>query len=58
MYGTTFLYRFVDDAGNVFVWKASGAYNVFDGVTIKGTVKDHSEYQGVKQTVLTRCKIA
>lgn len=58
MYGTTFLYRFVDESGNVFVWKASGAYNVFDGVTIKGTVKDHSEYQGVKQTVLTRCKIA
>ena len=25
-------------------------------VTIKGTIKDHDEYDGVKQTVLTRCK--
>lgn len=25
-------------------------------LTLQGTVKKHSEYQGVKQTVLTRCK--
>ena len=27
-------------------------------VKIKGTIKDHSEYAGAKQTILTRCKIA
>lgn len=38
-------------------------YYTFEGVhkgdtcTIKGTVKEHSEYKGVQQTVLTRCKV-
>ena len=27
-------------------------------VKIRGTIKDHSEYAGAKQTILTRCKIA
>jgi len=27
-------------------------------VKIKGTIKDHAEYAGAKQTILTRCKIA
>lgn len=26
-------------------------------VVLKGTIKDHSEYKGIKQTVMTRCKI-
>lgn len=36
------------------VWKpvAKG-----DKVTLTGTVKDHKEYKGDKQTVLTRCKV-
>ena len=28
-----------------------------DTVVLKGTVKEHSEYKGQKQTILTRCKI-
>jgi hypothetical protein len=28
-----------------------------DTVTITGTVKEHGEYKGVPQTVLTRCKV-
>lgn len=53
------IYTMKDAAGNVFVWK-TGVYinpdesNTF---TIRGTVKDHSEYKGIKQTVLTRCNI-
>ena len=26
-------------------------------VFVKGTIKEHNEYAGVKQTVLTRCSI-
>lgn len=64
-YGRTFLYKFVGEDGNVFIWRASGmmydskADRVIPEETIKrikGTVKEHSEYDGVKQTVLTRCK--
>lgn len=54
-YGTTYLYKFVS-ASNVFVWFASREIEINDGMTIKGTVKTHNNRDGVKQTVLTRCK--
>lgn len=57
VYGYTFLYKFTDDAGNIFVWFASSAADVADGVTVTGTVKAHGERDGVKQTTLTRCKL-
>lgn len=57
-YGYTYLYRFTDTDGNVFVWFASTVIDAHDGMTIKGTVKDHNERNGEKQTVLTRCKVA
>lgn len=69
MYGFTTIYKFVDTTGNVFIWKTSGTIKVVDEhnishyysdiktITIKGTIKEHSEYKGEKQTVLTRCKI-
>lgn len=52
-YGMTYLYKFVDKQGNVLVWFASKT--IADCSVIKGTVKDHTERDGVKQTVLTRC---
>jgi hypothetical protein len=57
-YGPTTIYRFIDKAGNNYTWFSSGAawgVKVGDEVTIKGTVKKHETYKGVKQTVLTRC---
>lgn len=57
-FGMTFLYKFTDEQNNIFVWYASSGVEDEENVrSIKGTVKDHSEYQGVKQTVLTRCKV-
>lgn len=59
-YGTTMVYTFEDDNGHQFVWK-TGTWldnNIGDSITISGTIKDHTEYKGVKQTELTRCKIA
>lgn len=58
MYGTTYLYKFTDAQGNVYIWYASRGIETHDGMTLKGTVKDHNERDGVKQTVLTRCKAA
>ena len=53
--GYVYLYKFTDENGNIFIWKTSN--DVDDSVdTLTGTVKEHSEYNGVKQTVLTRCK--
>lgn len=55
----TNLHTFKDAQGNVFIWKTGNGIEEDYGTkfTLKGTVKDHSEYNGVKQTVLTRCKL-
>lgn len=62
---TKWIYTFANDEGTVFVWKTTspcdrvvnGVYRPRlegDRVRIRGTVKDHEEYRGVKQTVLQR----
>lgn len=59
MYGTTYVYTFEDDQGHQLVWK-TGTWleqDKGDEVTLKGTIKAHSEYKGIKQTELTRCKV-
>ena len=59
-YGTTYVHNFENEKGNAFVWKTGNGINSNrgDAVTISGTIKEHNEYRGIKQTVLTRCKIA
>lgn len=69
-YGTTHnTYIMEDGEGNLYVWKTTSCMGTWDKETgewdgihrgdtliITGKVKEHSEYKGVKQTVLTRCK--
>lgn len=66
---TQYLHKFKDESGNVYTWKTgscmyrenSGSYKPIkegEKVTLKATIKEHGEYKGTKQTVLTRCKIA
>lgn len=59
-YGLTYLHTFVKD-GYTFTWFTSKDLEELekgDIVTLKGTIKEHKEYKGYKQTVVTRCKIA
>ena len=61
-YGYTYVYKFVDTAGNMFTWFASkpitmSIEDLKDVRHVRGTVKGHSKYKGTKQTILTRCKI-
>lgn len=60
-FGPTRLVRMEDVAGNVFVTFSSAGWvwDVEQGqeLVLRATVKDHQEYQGVQQTVLTRCKV-
>ena len=58
IYGMTHLYKFVTVDGNVLVWFASSMIDIDDVHKLKGTVKDHTERDGIKQTVITRCKVA
>lgn len=57
-FGTTWLYKFTDESGNVLVWFASQPFQAGEVVTVTGTVKEHREREGVKQTIITRCKVA
>lgn len=57
MYGVTSVYKIVGKDGNVYTWK-TGNYIPDEATKITGTVKEHKEYRGVKQTELTRCRVA
>ena len=58
IYGTTFLYKLLDDAGNTYTWKTSKYIpDTYTGL-ITATVKSHNESRGVKQTELTRAKLS
>jgi hypothetical protein len=58
-FGIAYIYNFEDAAGNVIIWKTSKNLNGHELVSyeLTGTVKKHGEYKGVKQTILTRCKV-
>lgn len=68
--GTRHIYTFADAEGNCIVWKTANAISAYDEdadewvdaeigdkVTMKATVKEHNEYKGIKQTVVTRPKV-
>ena len=54
------IYTFIDEEGNHIVWKTTSSENfdIGDKINIKGKVKEHNEYNGLKQTLVTRptCK--
>ena len=59
-FGYTNIIEFKDNANHIFIWKTTNDIEtdnngIFKG-TIKGTIKAHNEYKGVKQTVITRVK--
>lgn len=55
-YGKSNFHIMEDADQNVFVWTtASKDWPVGSNKTIRGTVKEHTTYQGIKQTILTRC---
>ena len=59
-FGYTYIYRFTDNENHTFIWKTTNTIEtndegIFTGI-VRGTIKEHNEYRGEKQTVLTRCK--
>lgn len=55
-YGVSVLYKFVDD-GNVIMWRTGKRLDPDVEYTIKATIKEHSDFRNVKQTVVTRGKV-
>lgn len=58
-FGVTYIYKIIGADGNVYTWK-TGKFidDTVDEMSITGTVKAHTEFRGVKQTELTRCRVA
>lgn len=58
-FGSLYANKMVDDLGNVLMWKSSTAIDKEEGsmIKVKGTIKEHNEYNSEKQTILTRCKV-
>lgn len=68
-WGTTWIHKFIDNSGNILIWKTNNILGYYDkkgtwiytengsNVKVKGTIKEHNEYNNEKQTILTRCKI-
>lgn len=64
-YGTRWLIRLLDEAGNVIIWwtGGNGAFNLGgeqgEGktFTVKATVKSHEDYKGIAQTVVSRLAV-
>lgn len=58
-FGTMYVYKIIQ-SGCIFVWKTSKYLGVDDSgkeVMITGTIKEQSEFRGVRQNILTRCKV-
>jgi hypothetical protein len=54
--GISHIYIMKDENNNTYTWNTANWFDKGATLTLKGTIKDHKEYKGVKQTVLTRCK--
>jgi hypothetical protein len=53
-YGLSFINITKDEAGNVIVYKGTNAWTKGEQITVKATIKAHTERDGVKQTNISR----
>ena len=58
-FGTSGIHKLVDSQGNALTWFASGGDWLKEGesYTVACTVKEHGEFRGVKQTVVSRLAV-
>ena len=59
-YGGSMLVKMVTPEGNRLAWFASNPPDCVEigaQLNLTGTVKDHKEFRGAKETNLTRCKV-
>jgi hypothetical protein len=55
-FGWTYIYRMMSN-NDVIIWKTNKCLDTDTQIKIKATIKDHTEYKGVKQTFITRGKV-
>lgn len=59
-YETVYNYMFLDENNNCILWNTTAVkdFDIGDKINLKGKIKSHKEYNGMKQTYVTRpaCK--
>lgn len=58
-FGVMYIYKMIYNSA-IFVWKTSKYLGIDDSgaeVNLVGTIKEHSEFRGLKQNMLVRCKV-
>ena len=58
-FGMMYVYKMIQSSC-ILVWKTSKYLGIDDSgkeVIITGTIKEQSEFRGVRQNILTRCKV-
>jgi len=58
-FGLQRIYRLIDEHGNHLTWFSTSAeiLEVGNNYQLRGTVKRHDDFKGIKRTVLSRCQI-
>ena len=53
------IYKFLDANGNILIWNTTAWLEVEEGkqYQLTGSIAEHKEYAGDKQTILKRCKV-
>ena len=54
---TSYMYLMHDEAGNIYKWSTSCYYEEGETYHFRATVKDHVDYKGIKQTLITRATL-
>lgn len=58
-YGDSILHIFEDENSNRYIWNTSARKLMVGEIyCLKGTIKEHNNFEGTKHTVLTRCREA
>ena len=56
-YGDSVTHILEDEFGNRYMWKTSARkLTVGEIYSLKGTIKEHTVIEGIKHTILTRCR--
>lgn len=53
----SFIHEIIDNDGHTFIWSTSINLTIKKPLEIVATIKEHKEYKGTKQTVITRGKV-
>lgn len=57
-FGASHLHLFLDEQGNILKWvTGTTRLGIGRSYNVKGTVKEHKDYKGIKQTTLSRCAL-